>query len=111
MQSSLKKLAQLDPNTLVYCGHEYTKENMVFAVIVEPDNPDVRAKEARISEKWTFRPNCTDETQTVFGSSCANFLRLDCICAAVPSKNKPHPALNSVSPVKTACSCPSSHKL
>ncbi|CAF1912057.1 unnamed protein product [Rotaria magnacalcarata] len=49
MQSSLKKLAQLDPKTLVYCGHEYTKENMVFAVIVEPDNPDVRAKEASLT--------------------------------------------------------------
>jgi len=45
--------------------------------------------------------------QTVFGSSAASFWRLDCICAAVPSKNLPQPPMNKVSPVKTACSFPS----
>lgn len=38
---SLQKLAQLPPNTLVYCTHEYTLANIAFAKMVEPDNPDL----------------------------------------------------------------------
>ncbi|QTS84044.1 hydroxyacylglutathione hydrolase [Coxiella endosymbiont of Amblyomma nuttalli] len=35
---SLMKLASLDPQTKVYCGHEYTDQNLQFAATVEPDN-------------------------------------------------------------------------
>lgn len=35
---SLLKLAHLDPKTQVYCGHEYTKKNLSFARLVEPNN-------------------------------------------------------------------------
>jgi hydroxyacylglutathione hydrolase len=38
MWSSLQKLAQLSPDTRVYCGHEYTLANIRFALAVEPDN-------------------------------------------------------------------------
>jgi hydroxyacylglutathione hydrolase len=38
MQNSLDKLAALPPETLVYCGHEYTQGNCAFALQVEPDN-------------------------------------------------------------------------
>lgn len=38
MLSSLKKLAALPPQTVVYCGHEYTQANARFAVTVDPDN-------------------------------------------------------------------------
>ncbi|CAF0844245.1 unnamed protein product [Rotaria sordida] len=48
MQSSLQKLAGLDPKTLVYCGHEYTKTNLEFAATVEPDNQDLKAKQASL---------------------------------------------------------------
>ncbi|CAF2853003.1 unnamed protein product [Rotaria sp. Silwood2] len=48
MQSSLQKLAALDPKTLVYCGHEYTKKNLEFAATVEPDNQDLKAKQASL---------------------------------------------------------------
>ena len=69
MQSSLQKLAALDPNTvrdvvlfptdqieensfdyvqLVYCGHEYTKQNLAFASAVEPDNKDLQSKQASL---------------------------------------------------------------
>ncbi|CAF0730074.1 unnamed protein product [Adineta ricciae] len=48
MQSSLQKLASLDPKTLVYCGHEYTKKNLEFAATVEPDNQDLKSKQASL---------------------------------------------------------------
>lgn len=41
MYSSLAKLAELKENTLVYCGHEYTANNLKFAQLVEPNNPEI----------------------------------------------------------------------
>jgi len=38
MHLSLCKLLDLDDNTLVYCAHEYTQDNLNFANRVEPDN-------------------------------------------------------------------------
>jgi hydroxyacylglutathione hydrolase len=38
MSASLAKLAALPERTLVYCGHEYTVNNLAFALAVEPDN-------------------------------------------------------------------------
>lgn len=38
MRSSLKKLAELPPQTKVYCAHEYTLSNAAFALTVEPEN-------------------------------------------------------------------------
>lgn len=38
MYGSLAKLAQLPPETAVYCAHEYTLANLKFAQAVEPDN-------------------------------------------------------------------------
>ena len=44
MWTSLSKLAALDQNTLVYCGHEYTLANLRFAQAVEPANRDIEAR-------------------------------------------------------------------
>lgn len=38
MRKSLQKLAVLDPDTQVYCAHEYTMANLAFASAVSPDN-------------------------------------------------------------------------
>lgn len=38
MAESLQKLADLPNETLVYCGHEYTLNNIRFARVVEPGN-------------------------------------------------------------------------
>jgi hydroxyacylglutathione hydrolase len=43
MSESLDKLRRLPPNTKVWCGHEYTVNNLRFAKTVEPDNPAVAA--------------------------------------------------------------------
>ncbi|MFI4938566.1 MAG: hydroxyacylglutathione hydrolase [Candidatus Berkiellales bacterium] len=38
MVHSLNKLKQLPPQTLMYCGHEYTLANIAFAQLIEPHN-------------------------------------------------------------------------
>jgi hydroxyacylglutathione hydrolase len=48
MFASLKKLAALPPDTLVYCGHEYTESNARFAVTVEPGNAALLARSAEV---------------------------------------------------------------
>ncbi len=41
MSKSLAKLRDLPPNTKVWCGHEYTINNLRFAKTIEPDNLDI----------------------------------------------------------------------
>lgn len=43
MTASLAKFAALPDETLVYCGHEYTVNNLRFALAVEPDNEESAA--------------------------------------------------------------------
>lgn len=38
MHASLSQLLELDNSTMVYCAHEYTLENLAFAIRVEPEN-------------------------------------------------------------------------
>ena len=40
MFSSLHKLSLLPKETKVYCGHEYTNDNLKFAQTIEPKNKD-----------------------------------------------------------------------
>ncbi|HLB56784.1 MAG TPA: hydroxyacylglutathione hydrolase [Coxiellaceae bacterium] len=42
MFASLKKLFSLPNETQIYCGHEYTINNLKFALTVEPDNIDMQ---------------------------------------------------------------------
>jgi len=44
MWASLLKLRALPDDTQIYCGHEYTQANIRFALTIEPDNPDLRAR-------------------------------------------------------------------
>jgi hydroxyacylglutathione hydrolase len=41
MLLSLIRCMCVDDNTSVYCGHEYTEENLLFATTVEPENKEV----------------------------------------------------------------------
>ncbi len=50
MWESLSKLAALPTDTTVYSGHEYTQSNGRFAATIEPDNPDLAARIADITE-------------------------------------------------------------
>ncbi|RHY30998.1 hypothetical protein DYB32_003850 [Aphanomyces invadans] len=42
-------LGSLPPSTQVFCGHEYTLNNLSFASYIEPDNVDVQAKACAFS--------------------------------------------------------------
>ncbi len=44
-------LADIPGSTKVYCGHEYTQNNLKFACSVEPGNQEAKAKLARVLEQ------------------------------------------------------------
>jgi hydroxyacylglutathione hydrolase len=53
MWRSLQKLMSLPDATLVYSGHEYTEENMVFARTVDPDNRQLHDTAKAVRNKVT----------------------------------------------------------
>jgi hydroxyacylglutathione hydrolase len=50
MWGSLQKLAALPPDTLVYCGHDYTLENCEFALSICPDSRRLRERLAEVQK-------------------------------------------------------------
>ena len=48
MFDSLNKLKKLPESTQIYCGHEYTKSNLVFSIGVEPENSDLVLRNSEI---------------------------------------------------------------
>lgn len=50
MWTSLSKLRRLPDETRVYCAHEYTQANARFALTVDRDNADLRARARQIDE-------------------------------------------------------------
>lgn len=48
MYQSLQKITALPEDTKVYCGHEYTSQNLNFAAVVEPDNHAISMKQASL---------------------------------------------------------------
>lgn len=51
MWASLSKLAALPDDTTIYCAHEYTAGNVAFALTIDTDNPDLRARAAVVARK------------------------------------------------------------
>lgn len=49
MAAALDTIAALPASTRIYCAHEYTEMNLRFALAVEPDNPAVRQRVARVA--------------------------------------------------------------
>lgn len=50
MYASLMKLAALPGETLICSGHEYTAANLRFAASIDPDNPALIARIARVTK-------------------------------------------------------------
>jgi hydroxyacylglutathione hydrolase len=48
MHASLSKLMGLREETKIYCGHEYTENNLRFALTVEPKNPKLASRYERV---------------------------------------------------------------
>jgi len=51
MHANMQRLAALPPETLIYCGHEYTLANGEFALSVEPDNEALVRRVAEVREQ------------------------------------------------------------
>ena len=48
MHASLQRLVALPPETVIHCGHEYTKSNAAFALDVDPDNAALRERAGEV---------------------------------------------------------------
>jgi hydroxyacylglutathione hydrolase len=51
LSNSLRRIATLPDDTLIYCAHEYTLANLGFAHWVEPENPDLLNRIRRDQDK------------------------------------------------------------
>jgi len=47
MHEGLSRLAALPPETWIFCAHEYTEDNLRFALTLEPDNAALRERMTR----------------------------------------------------------------
>ena len=76
MWASLLKFKVLPPETVVYSGHEYTQANARFALSVDPDNADLKARAGEID---ALRANGEATVPTTIGRELATnpFLRPD----------------------------------
>ena len=61
MHASLMRLASLPPETRVYCGHEYTANNLRFAAVADPDNQAVKKKLAWANDETLTIPSTIAE--------------------------------------------------
>ncbi|MEX1197250.1 MAG: hydroxyacylglutathione hydrolase [Pseudohongiellaceae bacterium] len=50
MHDSLSRLAALSPDSRVYCAHEYTRANLVFASAAEPENAALQQRLASVEQ-------------------------------------------------------------
>ena len=69
MWASLSKIADLPPETKLYCAHEYTQANASFAVTVDPENNALRKRSEDIASlraagKPTVPTNVAQELAT-----------------------------------------------
>ena len=76
MWRSIDKLRRLPEETVLYCGHEYTLSNAKFAVTVDPENRELRA---RLAEVQGLRDAGQPTLPTTIGRERATnpFLRAD----------------------------------
>lgn len=69
---SLRRLADLPDATRMYPGHDYTEENLLFALNLEPDSKPIKQMLDRIRTQKQFRPTTLAEEK-----QCNPFLRCD----------------------------------
>jgi hydroxyacylglutathione hydrolase len=74
MFANMRRLAQLPPDTLVYCAHEYTLANGRFALAVEPDNAALVERMAEV-EALRARGEATVPTTIALERATNPFMR------------------------------------
>ncbi len=76
MQQSLAKLRSLPDATKIWCAHEYTFENLRFALTIDPDNTELRSRMLEVTELRS-RSEPTIPTIMGFEKRTNPFLRWD----------------------------------
>ena len=51
MFKSIEKIKNLPPDTMIYCGHEYTKKNGEFAISIDDQNNVLKEKIKNVASK------------------------------------------------------------
>ena len=76
MWGGVEKVAKLPPETVLYCGHEYTVANAEFAISVEPGN---EALQKRLTEVKALRAEAKPTLPTTVAKELATnpFIRVD----------------------------------
>ena len=84
---SLNKIKSLDPETLIYCGHEYTANNLKFALEVDKQNEDLKIFSEKITDlKRSNLPTIPSLLKDEL--NCNPFLRTDDVNISLYFKNK-----------------------
>lgn len=92
MYDSLTRLGSLPPETLVYCAHEYTLANLLFAEVAEPGN---HAIQSRITEVKERRSAGTPSLPSTLGEELATNPFLRCHIPALARQASSHGASNN----------------
>ena len=84
---SLNKIKSLDPETLIYCGHEYTENNLKFALEVDKQNEGLKIFSEKITDlKRSNLPTIPSLLKDEL--NCNPFLRTDNVNISLYFKNK-----------------------
>jgi len=78
MYANMQRLADLPPETSVYCAHEYTLSNALYARVAEPDNQAI-ADRLRAVEKMRERGEATVPTTIALERATNPFMRAQSI--------------------------------
>jgi len=78
MYANMQRLADLPPETWVYCAHEYTLSNARYAQVAEPDN-DAIASRLREIEKMREHGEATVPTTIALERATNPFMRAQSI--------------------------------
>ncbi len=55
MYSSLARIKLLPKNTLIYCAHEYTKANLLWALNLKPEDQAIKNKLSEVEKKLSLK--------------------------------------------------------
>jgi len=70
MYSSLERIKSLPKNTLIYCAHEYTKANILWALNLKPKDQDIKNKLTEVEKKLSLNeltiPFLLDEEMKIY---------------------------------------------
>ncbi|KAH8050735.1 hydroxyacylglutathione hydrolase [Aureococcus anophagefferens] len=79
MLDAFDKLLALPDDTLVWCGHEYTRKNCCFAAYAEPDNDEIRRRLDWAKEAGSLHGGGRGTVPTTIGAerACNPFARVD----------------------------------